>query len=261
MINTMSDAKIIKTRNKDGHKHVGANVPLRNVHDRLSQVAENYLLSLYVLKEEGQRATAGHLADHLKGLPVGEGLGTSLPSVLGMLRRMAKEGLIQLTADKEVKLTAVGLIEAEDMVRRHRLAERMVVDVFGLELYKAHEEAHRLEHAISPEMESLIKDKLGNPTTCPFGGPIPGSGYVSPIGGVISLGNAKSGNRYDVQRVPEEDQSLLEFLVNQNILPDQTIEILEASPSRGIISVRTNVGEASLGYVVADKIWLRSSDN
>ena len=88
----MSDAKIIKTRNKDGHKHVGTNVPLRNVHDRLSQVAENYLLSLYVLKEEGQRATAGHLADHLKGLPVGEGLGTSLPSVLGMLRRMAKEG-------------------------------------------------------------------------------------------------------------------------------------------------------------------------
>ena len=126
--------------------------------DRLSQGAENYLLSLYILMEEGLRATAGQLADHLKGLPAGEHLGTSLPSVLGMLRRMAREGLIELTPDKEVKMTEVGIVEAEGMVRRHRLAERMVVDLFGLDLHRAHEEAHRLEHAISPDLESKIAE-------------------------------------------------------------------------------------------------------
>ena len=117
--------------------------------DKLSQVAENYLLSLFILSEEGIKATPAHLAEHLKSLPASEGLGTSLPSVLGMLRRMSKEDLLTLGSDKEVKLTAQGLVAAKDMIRRHRLAERFVVDLLGLDLDKAHIEAHRLEHAIS----------------------------------------------------------------------------------------------------------------
>ena len=228
--------------------------PSRQGTERLSQVAENYLLSLYVLREEGMTATAGHLAEHLRGLPAGEGLGTSLPSVLGMVRRMAKEGLVELTADKQVRLTNNGLIQAEGMVRRHRLAERMVVDIFGLELHKAHEEAHRLEHAISPAMEALIRDKLGNPTTCPFGGPIPGSGYKPSPRGRLLLDQAQSGSSYIVERVPEEDQVLLQFLVEQSILPEKRVLVVEASPSRGIITVKTDSGEGSLGYVVARRI-------
>ena len=224
------------------------------VTERLSQVAENYLLSLYVLREEGMTATAGHLAEHLKGLPAGEGLGTTLPSVLGMVRRMAKEGLVELTSDKQVKLTSNGLIQAEGMVRRHRLAERMVVDIFGLELHKAHEEAHRLEHAISPALESLIRDKLGNPKACPFGGPIPGSGYQPSSRGRLLLDQAQSGSNYIVERVPEEDQVLLQFLVEQSILPEKRVLVVEASPSRGIITVKTDSGEGSLGYVVARRI-------
>ncbi len=231
----------------------------KQVSDKLSQVAENYLLSLYVLREEGMTATAGHLAEHLRGLPAGEGLGTSLPSVLGMVRRMAKEGLVELTTDKQVKLTNTGLIEAEDMVRRHRLAERMVVDIFGLELHKAHEEAHRLEHAISPVMEQLIRDKLGNPTTCPFGGPIPGSGYQPSSRDRFFLDQAKSGSTYIVERVPEEDQTLLKFLVEQKILPEKNVLVVEASPSRGIITVKTDAGESSLGYVVAKRISVSKS--
>ena len=222
--------------------------------ERLSQVAENYLLSLYVLMEEGKTATAGHLADHLRSLPAGEALGTSLPSVLGMLRRLAKEGLVELTPDKLVRFTARGLIPAERMVRRHRLAERMVVDMFGLELHKAHEEAHRLEHAISPALESLIRDKLGNPKACPFGGPIPGSGYKPPSKGRLSLDQAQVGRSYVVERVPEEDQVLLQFLVEQNILPGKMILVVDASPSRGVITVNADSGESSLGYGVATRI-------
>ena len=233
---------------------------IRSIHqntERLSQVAENYLLSLYVLREEGMTATAGHLADHLRSMPVGEGLGTSLPSVLGMLRRMAKEGLVELTTDKQVKLTDRGLVQAEGMVRRHRLAERMVVDIFGLDLHKAHEEAHRLEHAISSELEVYIREKLGNPTTCPFGGPIPGSGYVPPPGPKIALDQVEAWKPYSVDRVPEEDQELLRFLVELGVMPTEIVTVVEASPYRGIITIKTEYGEGSLSYGVAARIWVR----
>ena len=225
--------------------------------ERLSQVAENYLLSLYVLGEEGLRATAGHLAEYIRTLPAGEGLGTTLPSVLGMLRRMAREGLVELTSSKEVKLTPRGLELAEGMVRRHRLAERMVVDLLGLELHRAHEEAHRLEHAISADLEVKIRETLGNPTTCPFGRPIPGSGYTPPAARRLSLDAAQPGVPYAVDRVPEEDTELLRFLVELCVLPDRSITIVDASQYRGVITVRTEQGEGALGYAVAARIWVR----
>ena len=225
--------------------------------ERISQVAENYLLSLYVLGEEGTRATAGNLAEFIRSIPAGEGLGTTLPSVLGMLRRMAREGLVVLTTDKEVKLTPRGLELAEGMVRRHRLAERMVVDLLGLELHKAHEEAHRLEHAISADLEVKIRERLGNPATCPFGRPIPGSGHPEPPGPRLSLDQAKPGLPYIVDRVPEEDTELLRFLVDLCVLPDRSITVVDASQSRGVISVKTEQGEGALGYSVAARIWVR----
>lgn len=224
---------------------------------RLSQVAENYLLSLYILAEEGERATAGHLAEYIRKIPAGEGLGTTLPSVLGMLRRMSREGLVELTSEKEVKMTPRGLVLAEGMARRHRLAERMVVDILGLELHKAHEEAHRLEHAISDDLEVKISEKLGNPTTCPFGKPIPGSDYIPPTGFRTSLDMAKPGVPYTVDRVPEGDKELLKFLVEMNVLPSNWITVVEASRYRGVITVKTEKGESALGYDVAAKIWVR----
>jgi DtxR family Mn-dependent transcriptional regulator len=239
-------------------RETGKELPLGSaILERLSPVAENYLLSLYVLGEEGLRATAVQLAEHLKGLPAGEGLGTTLPSVLGMLRRMAREGLLELTSDKEVKLTPLGVVQAEGMVRRHRLAERMVVDLLGLDLHMAHVEAHRLEHAISPDLEVRIRERLGNPTTCPFGGPIPGSGYVAPPGQKLALDQVQQGVEYCVDRVPEEDSELLRFLVEQGILPRLAITVVEANHHRGIITIKTARGEAALGYGVAARIWVR----
>ena len=238
--------------NSQSKSDTGSSAP-----ERLSQVAENYLLSLYVMGEEGLRATSGHLAEFIRALPAGEGLGTTLPSVTGMLRRMAREGLVELMAAKEVKLTPRGVVLAEGMVRRHRLAERMVVDLLGLELHKAHEEAHRLEHAISPDVEVKIRERLGNPTTCPFGRPIPGSDYVPPSQPRLTLDEAETGVDYCVDRVPEEDTELLRFMVELSILPDRNIKIVDASRHRGVITVRTESGEDALGYSVAARIWVR----
>ncbi len=219
---------------------------------------ENYLLSIFQLEEQGQRITPTQLAEQLRRLPVGEGLGTSMASVSGMLRRMARESLVEMTPDKEVVLTKTGRSAAESIVRRHRLAERMVVDLLGLELHRSHVEAHRLEHAISPDLEEKIRERLSNPATCPFGHPIPGSGY-SPAKDAIRLNTAKEGQRVYVDRVPEDDQDLLEYLVANELIPGAALDLLEAAPYRGVIKALCNGNEVVVGYEVAERIWVRGS--
>lgn len=224
---------------------------------RLSQAAENYLLSLYVLKEEEERATPGHLAEYIRSLPATEGLGTSLPSVLGMLRRMVREDLIVIPPSKEVQFTAKGQRAAEGVVRRHRLAECMVVDLLGLPLHKAHVEAHRLEHAISHDLEERIRDRLGRPTRCPFGRPIPGSGPTPHAGRAAPLSDAVAGAECIVDRIPEEDPDLLAFLVDHGVMPDARITVVEAGQYRGVLVLRTERGEVSLGYQAAARLRVR----
>jgi len=219
----------------------------------LSMATENYLLSIFRLEEMEVRVTLTQLAEHLKTLPEDEGMGTSLPSVGGMIRRMVREGLAQSAPNKDVLLTPRGLKSAESIVRRHRLAERMVVDLLGLELQKAHIEAHRLEHAISPQLEDKIVERLENPTTCPFGHPIPGSGYAPKIASV-SLDEATPGQEMAVDRIPEDDQALLEYLVACNLIPNQSVVVKEAATSTGVITVECGGSEIVFSYDVASKI-------
>ena len=230
-------------------------LPARRPRPGLSMAAENYLLSIFQLEELGIRVTPKSLAEQLKRLPVGEGLGTSLPSVGAMLRRMVREGLVKTNRRNNVALTERGRKSAESMVRRHRLAERMVVDLLGLELHKAHVEAHRLEHAISPDLEEKIEARLGSPTTCPFGHPIPGSGYVA-YENSFPVSSAVQGHVLTIDRVPEDDQALLEYLVTNGLTPGARVEVVEAAPYRGVVRLRCNESEMAVGYEVAERIWV-----
>ena len=214
---------------------------------------ENYLLSIFQLGEQGLRVSLTSISEKLKRLPEGHQLGTSLPSVGGMVRRMVREGLVEITVHKDVLLTSKGRKSAHNMVRRHRLAERMVVDLLGVELERAHVEAHRLEHAISPELEAKIVERLGNPKTCPFGHPIPGSGYVLPQNS-CRLDEAPTGQVVVVDRIPEDDQPLLRYLVNNGIMPTSEIQVVEAAPYRGVITLRSNGNHVVLAYEVASRI-------
>ena len=205
--------------------------------NRLSMAMENYLLSIIRLKEQDTRVTAVQLSEHFKSLPMGEGLGTSLPSVSAMIRRMTREKLVTTSSEKEISLTKSGLTEAESILRRHRLAERLAVDVLKVDLKRAHEEAHRLEHAFSPYLESRVVDILGHPTTCPFGHPIPGSNYVS-NNSSVSLNKAKVGHDYLVDMLPEDDMELLGYFVDNDFLPAAHIQITDLSNSRGVITLK-----------------------
>ncbi len=229
------------------------------VEPRLTQAAENYLLSIYMVREQGLSVTHSNLVDQLRRTPDSEGLGTSAPSIAGMLRRMEREGLIVHSnahgSNREIELTVEGTRLAEQMVRRHRLAERMVVDMLGLDLAKAHVEAHRLEHAISDELEERIRATLNNPMTCPFGHPIPGSGYT-PCPSSSTIDEAPVGRPLRIDRIPEEDPELLEYLVSNGLVPGVEVEILEYAPYRGVITLKTADSSPVLGADVVSRIWV-----
>ena len=223
--------------------------------NRLSMSAENYLLSIYRLDEQDTRVTLTVLSEHLKTLPVDEGRGTSLPSVGGMIRRMVREGLLENTPQKDVVLTNLGRKSAESIVRRHRLAERLVVDLLGLDLHLAHIEAHRLEHAISPILEEKIVAALNNPRTCPFGHPIPGSGYKGDSR-ARALDLASAGDRLIIDSIPEDDHALLEYLVGNKLVPGQLVTVKETAVTRGVVTLDCEGGEVVFSYDVAAKIWI-----
>ena len=212
--------------------------------------AENYLLSIYRLEEQNVRVTLTVLADHLKTLPMDEGLGTSLPSVGGMIRRLSREGLVETTSNKEVVLTTKGRKPAESIVRRHRLAECLVVDLLGIDLHLAHIEAHRLEHAISEYLEEKIVKALNGPTTCPFGHPIPGSGYT-PNKKTKTLDKAQQGEELVIDSVPEDDHALLTYFVEQSLIPGREVDVKETARTRGVITLDGGDGDLVFSYDIA----------
>ena len=228
--------------------------------ERLSPGTENYLLCLYRMWEDSQVPTITQLTDSLKKLPQTEGLGTSLPSVAGMIRRMQRQAFVDLGTDKKIRLTDKGLESGVNIARRHRLAEWLVVQLLGMELYQAHIEAHRLEHGISHEFEVKLIERLGNPSRSPYGRPIPNEGKPQKPSATETLDSVAAEALYTVDRVPEEDVELLQFLCGAGVIPDRDIKVVEAAPYIGVMTVATESDQVSIGYNVASQIVVRPRD-
>ena len=222
-----------------------------------SSATENYLLSLYMLWEDSEAPTVTQLTDALKQLPPTEELGTSVPSVAGMVRRMQKQGLVDIGPDKRVRLTKRGLEGGEDIARRHRLAEWLVVRLLGMDLHQAYIQAHLLEHGISRELEEKLSERLDYPKRSPFGRPIPGMGQPNLPPGVITLDRAQASVPYVVERIPEEDDQLLKFLADSLIIPEHQVAVLEVAQFLGVVMVATGSSQVSIGYTVAQQILVR----
>lgn len=223
---------------------------------RLTQAMENYLLSIYLVQERGLQVTNVNVVQALKRVPETENLGTSPPSVSGMLRRMEREDLISLADSRSINLTAAGHRLAKSIIRRHRLAARMVVDLLGVERRYVNVQAHMLEHAMSRRLEEKIRDCLGNPTTDPFGQPIPGSDYREPAG-IVTLDEAPTGCPMAVDRIPEEDEELVDYLEKSGMLPGTEVVVDEINPYRGVVTLHACEKEIVLGYGVSSRIRLR----
>jgi len=160
---------------------------------------------------------------------IAERLGVSPPAVSEMIRRMAANGLVDI--GRTIRLTPAGSKLAESVVRRHRLAERLLTDILGLSWADAHREAGRWEHVISDAVEAAIVRLLHDPTTCPHGNPIPGTAYQAPD--TVALADIGVGAGFTVMRIPEELEftpGLLDFLQDASLLPGQEGTVTASSP-------------------------------
>lgn len=217
---------------------------------RASVAVEGYLSAIYEMSSEGVATIGARLAEWLEVTP---------PTVNGMIRRMARDGLVALNDRKEIQLTEEGEKVAASIVRRHRLAERFLVDMLHLEWHRAHEEARRWGHALSGDVEERLATLMSNPITCPHGNPIPGAGYTPPAD-AISLRHAGEGERVVVERVFEEielNHDILAFLDRSGIRPGEEIMIVQIAPYLGTVTVLAGEEKVSLGLRVADRIWVR----
>jgi DtxR family Mn-dependent transcriptional regulator len=161
---------------------------------------EEYLEAIHELAEEGTQVIQARLAERL---------GHSAPTVSEMVRRLRDDGYLDLER-RNITLTDQGRERAESVVRKHRLAERLLTDVIGLEWHKAHLEAGRWEHVISDEVEGLLVKLLDNPTTCPHGNPIPGT--TASVEVLVALADSRPGSRVRLARVTEQVETDLESL-------------------------------------------------
>src|SRR5215471_5699630 len=176
------------------------------------------------------------------------------------LRRLGKDGLVRVDADGNVRLTASGRKIARKLTLRHHLIERMLAEIFGMEWYKVHDEAERLEHAVSPDFEAKLLAKLGRGGACPHGNV---SELESPSSrrrrGLVLLSHADTGNSYMVSGIYERDRRLLEFLEQRGVRPGAKLTVAGRNYDQ-TLSLKTEAGDVSLGNAATERVWVASCD-
>ncbi len=208
---------------------------------------EDYLKAILEAESEGRSVISATLAHWLSVSP---------PAVTMALRRLKKDGLVRVDKDGRVRLTAAGRQIAGRTANRHHHIERMLAEDFGMEWTKVHDEAERLEHAVSADFEAKLARKLGRGGICPHGNLVtPERPATRRRRGMQLLAEGDPGRSYTVSSVYERDRGLLEFLEERGIRPGVRVKVLARNYDQ-TMSVRTASGRVSLGGPVADKVWV-----
>ncbi len=206
---------------------------------------ENYLKTIWELSQEGGSSSGSKIASEL---------GVTPPAVSFALRRLAKEGYLKLGKDGKITLTPNGKATAEDLIIRHRLIEKLLAEVLGMEWYKVHEEAERLEHAVSPEMEERLFKLFGRNGTCPHGNPL-GKASLRRIDKAVLLFDAPIGTGATVVRIYEKDRTFLEYLDHLGITPQGNLEVVEKMPD-DTLKLKIGGKAVTLGKKASTRIWV-----
>jgi DtxR family transcriptional regulator, Mn-dependent transcriptional regulator len=208
---------------------------------------EDYLKSILEAETEGETVISARLAQLLR---------VSAPAVTMALRRLKKDGLVRVESRGEVRLTAAGRKIARKLTLRHHLIERMLSEMFGMEWWKVHDEAERLEHAVSPDFEAKLLAKLGAGGACPHGNLSELESSASRRRrGLILLADAEADSSYIVSGIYERDRDLLEFLQNRGIRPRARLRLLERNYDQ-TLTLSTPAGTVSLGPAASQRVWL-----
>jgi DtxR family Mn-dependent transcriptional regulator len=211
---------------------------------------EEYLEAIHELGEEGMVVIQARLAERL---------GHSAPAVSEMIRRLRDEGFVEVRG-RSLTLTDSGRSKAESVVRKHRLAERLLTDIIGLPWEKAHAEAGRWEHVISDEVEALLVERLGHPTTCPHGNPIPGAGAGRAADTVV-LAELGLGTHVRLERVTELvelDQESLSYLSQHGFVPGTEATVTSRAPD-GTMILDMGARSIALGPSLAQQLFVTAA--
>jgi DtxR family transcriptional regulator, Mn-dependent transcriptional regulator len=213
----------------------------------LHDTTEEYLETILAIEEEGVPPLRARLVERL---------GLSAAAVSETVNRLAALGYAELRDDRTIRLTDKGRRLATTVVRRHRLAERLLTDVIGLEWEKVHREAARWEHAISADVEEKLVELLGDPVTCPHGNPIPGARRKGVATPTVQLAKADPG-RVTIARISEKlelNDEGLSLLARARLIPGASATVVERR--NGDVKVKTAAGEHTVPADVAEQMFV-----
>jgi DtxR family Mn-dependent transcriptional regulator len=213
----------------------------------LHDTTEEYLETILSLEEEGIPPLRARLVERL---------GLSAAAVSETIGRLSEQGFVDLADDRTLQLTEKGRSLATSVVRRHRLAERLLTDVIGLEWEKVHREAARWEHAISADVEEKLVELLGDPATCPHGNPIPGSKRSPRKVRTVALARSEPGS-VTVARISEKlelSDDGLQLVASARLVPGASATVIERDGDG--VRVKTATGEHVVPDTVAEQLYV-----
>ena len=214
----------------------------------VTEVVEEYLEGIYRLQEKSGVARTSDIVKMLQVVP-----GT----VTNTVERLEKEGMLRHEPYRGVKLTDKGRKIALDVIRRHRLSERLLTDFIRVDWDKAHDAACKLEHGITDDVIKKLEKALGHPKTCPHGNPIP-----TACGGIVEeksepLSTFDSKESGVIVKIKDETSEVLEYIAALGLLPGASIEIVERAPFDGPMTVKVGGANHALSLSMASIIWVK----
>lgn len=227
--------------------------------ETLTATVEEYLETVYNMSAEDEVVIGARLAEKFRVSP---------PTVTEMLKRLVRDGYIEMDARRQVRLTEAGYTAAEAVLRRHRLTERFLVDMLGMQWHQVHEEACRLEHFISGAVEERVLTSLNFPTTCPHGNPIPGQvpsarTYLQDNGAVrlSTIPPGESATIFLISEVVEDEEALILYLHEKGLTPGTHLTVLAqevpaAGDEDGSCRLQVDGREVRISQGVPPKIWV-----
>ncbi|MGB2952116.1 MAG: metal-dependent transcriptional regulator [Gaiellaceae bacterium] len=218
---------------------------------------DDYLETIYFLA-----FPIGEYRPHSSGSPtlaarVAEMLGVSRASAGEMLKRLEAEGLVERGEHKEALLTTPGRARAERVVRRHRIIERLLTDFMGYTAAESHVHADELGDTFTDEMIERISERLGRPERCPHGWPVDPQREQAENEELAPLAELRPGSRATIVRLAEHDGELLHWFYDQGLVPGTELEIRDAQPAAGQLTIRLNGGEQAITEKAAAGLFVR----
>ena len=215
--------------------------------DTTSVSQEDYLKAIWEMLEENYTPISARLAEELNVTP---------PAVTAALKRMTRDGHVRVNRGGQIDLTQKGRKFAEHLALRHQLAEMLLTEVIGLSWAKAHDEAERMEHAISPEVEALLLKRFGHKKSCPHGVPLLGGIATLRRQGAILLSGLQAEETAEVLCVYEKDEKFLEFLDGLHLRPGTKVEVLKREYDE-TLTLRAGGKTLHLGKPATTRIWVK----